>query len=103
MSEQIAIRDNFVCCKCGKYIGLSGAPAHRIANTKANKKIYGNEIINHVYNQVYSCITNECNDFWNIGNNKKKSEQLALLIKTCGHFNFSTSEVNKLIDFEIKE
>ena len=82
--EDIAKRDNYTCQKCDKYLGSNGCIAHRIAQSKANYKKYGSKIIDHEFNKVYSCITNNCNDSFNIGNKPLICEKLVKLIREDG-------------------
>jgi len=70
-----------MCAVCGWPLN-QGVPqlAHRIANTKANIKKYGDEIINHRLNLVATCSL-YCNSRCNIGNNPVKSLALVEEIK----------------------
>lgn len=76
IKEYVARRDLWVCQACGKYIGLDGCLAHSISKSKMNYKLYGKEVIDNPLNLHWSCITNECNDSFNIGNNPGKIKEL---------------------------
>ena len=98
MRMLIAIRENFICGYCGKYIGHSGCVADRISQSKNNRKKHGSDIIDHPYNKVYTCITNKCNDKYNIGNNPNKANKLIELIIKNGNDNLSAKEITKIIN-----
>lgn len=67
------------CEICGKMLTHSSwQGAHRIANTKSNRKKYGDMIIDHPMNIAIVCSL-KCNDDCNIGFNK--AETLNLLEK----------------------
>lgn len=57
------------CEVCGKELWYSYQGAHRIANTKTNRSIWGSWIIDHPMNMAIVCSL-KCNDKCNIGNNK---------------------------------
>lgn len=66
----------YFCEVCGKnltYANMQGA--HRIANTKANRKKWGDFVINHPLNIAIVCSL-PCNDKCNIGNNPGKCFEL---------------------------
>lgn len=63
-----------VCEVCGKIL-TTWQGAHRIANTKANRKKWGDFIIDHPLNIAIVCSL-KCNDKCNIGNNIGKSLEL---------------------------
>lgn len=73
---RLYIRDRYQCCHCGRPVSL-GMPqrAHRIANTKANRKKFGFEIIDHIENWALVCSA-RCNDAMNIGNNPVECKRL---------------------------
>lgn len=77
--ERVAIfkRDRWTCQACGRSVYIHGSPqlAHAIANTKANRKKYGSEIIDHPLNRKAVCCL-KCNDKMNIGFNPVESEKL---------------------------
>ena len=62
--ERIFQRDGWKCVHCGQSIYIHGTPmvCHRIANTKANLKKYGAEIIHHSLNMFSGCSIGICND-----------------------------------------
>jgi hypothetical protein len=66
--------------------------AHRIANTKTNRKVFGNKIDRNE-NLVSVCCL-ECNDSYNIGNNPVKSAKLIAIIKENGR-NVMTKEIDR--------
>ena len=76
------IRDRHTCCNCGLSIGRWRTPqrAHRIANTKTNRKKYGKAVIDHIDNWASVCSL-RCNDAMNIGNNPVKCDKLVLHIR----------------------
>jgi len=98
IKEIIRNRDNGCCKKCGKYRWTDGCIAHRIADTKVNRKVYGNHIIDHPYNKLWACILNKCNDRWNIGNNPEKCKKLVNLIFTCSGLRMSVEEINEMLE-----
>jgi hypothetical protein len=71
-------RDYYTCQKCGKKAVYL---AHRIAQTKSNLKIFGEEIIHHSANLVSVCENQSCNDYYNIGYNIGKTKKLLNFIK----------------------
>jgi hypothetical protein len=82
------ILDNWQCQNCGK---PAMQIAHRIANTKTNRKVFGNKIDNNV--NLVSVCSLECNDSYNIGNNPGKCEKLIQLMNRKGHMR--TAEIDK--------
>lgn len=70
--------------------------AHRISNSKVNKKIYGEDIINHNFNLV-PCNHND-NDSFNIGMNLEKSRRLVELIKTRGNERLTCEYISGVIN-----
>jgi hypothetical protein len=97
-NEEIMKRDNFICQACKKYIGYTGCISHRIANTKVNKKKYGKEIIDHDYNKAYTCISNICNDGYNIGMNPEKCQKLVHLIWTRSEEKLSAKYITNYLE-----
>jgi hypothetical protein len=73
---------NYVCEVCGSPIYYYGTPqlAHRIAQTKANIKKYGCEVIHNRKNLVPVCCL-KCNDACNIGYNPEAVKKLVEEIK----------------------
>jgi hypothetical protein len=65
------------CAVCGESIHKYGTPqyAHRIADTKANRRKWGDWIIDHTLNGEYVCSL-KCNDALNCGNNPAKCYEL---------------------------
>ena len=78
---QMYIRDRYLCCNCGAPV-MTEFPqhAHRIANTKANRKKYGKAIIDHIDNWASVCSL-RCNSAMNIGNNPVKCDKLIAKIR----------------------
>lgn len=72
------VRDNYRCQRCG-------APAvhlaHKIAQTKANIKKFGKEVIHHPLNLVSVCTNSGCNDWFNIGFKTIEAHSLARRIE----------------------
>jgi hypothetical protein len=81
--------DAWSCQKCGR---PATQMAHRIANTKTNRKIYGNKI-DHNENLVSVCSL-DCNSTYNIGNNPVKSAKLIAIINERVHY-LKTAEINR--------
>lgn len=73
---EIFERDKWTCQVCGKWL-REGVPqlAHRIAQTKANIRKYGKEVIHHPLNLVSVCSL-RCNSACNIGFNRIECERL---------------------------
>ena len=74
--KRVFARDGFTCCfpgcwKIGKHL------AHRIANTKTNRKIYGDAVIDHDENVKTVCEIPGHNDYFNIGNQPAQAQALA--------------------------
>lgn len=63
-----------VCEVCGKVL-TTWQGAHRIANTKINRKKWGDFVIDHPLNIAIVCSL-PCNDKCNIGNNPGKCFEL---------------------------
>ena len=78
---EMNFRDGYTCCNCGLSIvrWLTSQRAHRIANTKVNRKKYGKHIIDHIDNWAAVCSL-RCNDAMNIGNNPVECDKLVLKI-----------------------
>lgn len=78
---RIYYRDKGKCRTCGTALRYGeGQRAHRIAQTKANRRKYGDAVIYHDENMVLTC-PGRCNDAQNIGNNTVQSRALADLIR----------------------
>ena len=77
----------------------SNIMAHRIAQSKANIKKYGWEIIQHNFNIAIACLQEfgGHNDSFNIGNKPKQCEKLVELIKNRGDERLSTTYINNYI------
>jgi hypothetical protein len=86
MQEQrlnIFIRDHWLCRVCGKpIVGNDNLPqlAHRIAQTKANLRKYGADVIHHPLNMMSVCSL-RCNSACNIGNRPGEVAELINQIK----------------------
>ena len=93
---KIRIRDE------GKCQGDCGGPgkevAHRIAQSEVNKKKYGEEIVHHEFNLVYSCSAE--NSSFNIGNNPGKVARLIKLIEELGEEYLPAKDVTEYINAE---
>jgi len=77
----VYIRDNGVCRSCGKRVGVNEFEiAHLIANTKCNRKRFGDRIIDHRLNKA-TTHAGRCNDAQNIGNNPGKCAELVRQIE----------------------
>ena len=78
--EAIFQRDGYTCRICGLPIRQHGTPqlAHRIAQTKANIKRYGKEVIHHDDN-LWSTCSLECNARAMV--NHSEAEELAESIR----------------------
>lgn len=76
--EAIIKRDRWTCQHCGKPANWQGTLqlAHLIAETKSNRKKYGNCVIDHPLNRVLTCSL-YCNGRMNIGNNPAQANELA--------------------------
>jgi hypothetical protein len=75
--EDAITRNYGHCAVCGESINTYGTPmyAHRIADTKANRRKWGSWIIDHTLNGEYVCSL-KCNDALNCGNNLGKCYEL---------------------------
>lgn len=82
LRSYIFARDAYRCRSCRLSVYRSGFPqiAHRIANTKANVKRYGKEVINHPVNLASTCSL-YCNGKMNIGFKTREADELAEKIK----------------------
>lgn len=93
--QYILERDGYICRfpECN----LPGISlAHRIAQTKANIKIYGRDTVNHDYNLVTVCSNPAHNDYFNIGNNPGKCTKLLSVIRQDRRM--STAELTAYIN-----
>jgi len=64
---RIYARDHGICQACGEPVDVNAFEiAHRIANTIANRKRYGNEVIDHPLNKA-TTHPGRCNDAMNCG------------------------------------
>ena len=81
VKQFVAERANYICETCGTYAGENGCIAHLISQSKVNRKLYGNDVIDSPLNQRWTCITSACNDAWNIGMNPAKCKELVEKIK----------------------
>lgn len=81
--ERLAIhtRDLGICRSCGRPVGVNSFQvAHRIANTVANRKRYGAEIIDHPLNKA-TTHAGRCNDAMNCGFNPEKCREIVEAIR----------------------
>lgn len=76
--KRILSRDGYRCQHCGRPARYL---AHRIAQTKANIRKYGQEIIHHPDNLVSVCENPACNDWFNIGFKSAMADDLAEKIR----------------------
>ena len=76
--NEIFRRDRWMCQNCGRHVMIHGTAqlAHLIAQTKANRKKFGNCVIDHPLNRVATCCL-YCNGRMNLGNNPVKANELA--------------------------
>jgi hypothetical protein len=78
--ERIAIfeRDGWTCQYCGNSVHRFASPqlAHLIADTIANRKRYGNCVIDHPKNRASTCSL-YCNGMKNIGMKTAQANKLA--------------------------
>lgn len=73
-------RDKGRCQACGNPVGWNDFQlAHRIASTMANRKRWGDCVIDHPLNRAVTCSL-RCNGRMNIGMNPVKSAELAAKI-----------------------
>lgn len=94
--QQYKIRyeiENYLCYKSGK---RAMNMAHRIANTKVNRKLYGNRI-DHNFNLCPASSLEE-NDLFNIGNNPGKVRRLIELIDTRGNERLTAEYISNYIE-----
>jgi len=82
LRSYIFARDAYRCRSCRLSVYRSGFPqiAHRIANTKANVKRYGKEVIDHPLNLAAACSLS-CNAKMNIGFKTREADELAEKIR----------------------
>lgn len=76
--ERLSIysRDSGICQACGDPVDINSFEvAHRIANTKANRKRFGAHVIDHSLNKA-TTHPGRCNSAMNIGNNPGKCAEL---------------------------
>lgn len=79
--ERIYERDRGVCRACGVLVPWGEFElAHRIANTKANRKRHGADVVDHPLNRVVTH-RGRCNDAMNIGFSTVIAEALADTIR----------------------
>lgn len=77
---QIFSRDNWHC----QYPGCDNPAtclAHRIAQSKANIRKYGKEIIHHPMNMISVCTDLRHNSYFNIGFKRNRADELAIDIR----------------------
>lgn len=82
LRSYIFARDGYRCRSCRHSIYRDGFPqiAHRIADTKANAKRYGQGVIDHPLNLASTCSL-YCNGRMNIGFKSREADELAEKIK----------------------
>ena len=86
------IRDRYTCRTCNQSVYLYSSPqrAHRIANTKSNRKKYSDFVIDHIDNWASVCSL-RCNGKQNIGGSPVQAQRLAddilgsIRCHPCGH------------------
>ena len=86
--------DDYVCQSCGHF---ACQIAHRIAKTKTNYNVYGNEIIDHNFNLVSVCSL-KCNDSFNIGNKPGTSQKLVNLIRSNNEKLLTSQYINNILN-----
>lgn len=82
--ERVAIynRDGGRCCTCGKPVAFDAFQlAHGVAATKANRRRWGSDIIDHPLNKHVVCPCARCNDGALISNKLDACLQLVREIK----------------------
>jgi len=87
--------EKYRCAKTGK---RATQIAHRISNSKVNRKLYGNKI-DHNFNLVPVCDL-ESNDSFNIGGNPGKVTNLIYLIENCQDEDLTCDYITKFIEDE---
>lgn len=78
--QRVFRRDGYMC----RYPGCTDQAvslAHRIANTKTNRCIYGDAVIDDDLNVVSCCGSLAHNSAFNIGHNPEQARQLAESIR----------------------
>lgn len=76
------VRSGGCCATCRELVFFEDMElAHKIANTKANIKRYGKEVIDHPFNRAVTH-SGKCNDAQNIGFKTVAADTLASDIKT---------------------
>jgi hypothetical protein len=76
--------------------------AHRIAETKTNLAKYGVKVVNHFFNLVVTCSL-YCNSRFNIGNNPRKCDALAELIRQHGGEVWTAAKITKEIERKVQQ
>jgi hypothetical protein len=76
--------------------------AHRIAETKTNLAKYGEKVVNHFFNLVVTCSL-YCNSRFNIGNNPRKCDALAELIRQHGGEVWTAAKITKEIERKVQQ
>lgn len=73
----IYIRDGGKCQGCGEPVPFDRMQlAHRIANTKTNRRIWGDQVIDSRANRC--CVgSGRCNDRMNVGHKLDKCQEIA--------------------------
>jgi Fe2+ or Zn2+ uptake regulation protein len=79
---RIYARDHGICQACGEPVDIESFQiAHRIANTVANRRHYGNDIIDHPMNKA-TTHAGRCNDAMNCGQKPYECSQIVDAIKS---------------------
>ncbi len=74
-------RQQGLCKACKQPISYTDCQlAHRIANTKTNRRVYGEEVVDHWMNKALTHAGN-CNDSMNLGMRPVEAGVLAALIR----------------------
>ena len=80
---RIYTRDHGICQACGKPVPMDGFEvAHRIANTIANRKRYGDEVIDHPLNKAMTH-QGRCNSAMNCGFRPDECSRIVEAVKAA--------------------
>ena len=97
--ETMYLRYDYHCMICPK---MADQRAHIIGNTKLNRKLYGNKIIDSIHNWRPACSL-ECNKKIDIGSNQLLQERIALIIESDMDYDDKESEIDIIINNHIGE
>ena len=80
--QHVFRRDRWICRTCFESVHRHGTPqiAHKIADTKSNRKMYGDAVVDHPDNLAATCCL-ACNSAQNIGFKTVQAAELAAAIK----------------------